>query len=159
MPTRIEGLESLKTIFSVFHDGEISHCVKNNSNLEFDVHIQYLAERISPVYRTFSVVLENVEGLYFTTWPNDAEAEPDVIIDAESIFTKELEILGGEIGNDSIKVTCNQPLPGLGYCGGFLHLKAKSAVVKDESGKTYTIKELCSLSSAYWDEWASKNKA
>ena len=155
----IEGLENINTMFSVFHDGEINRCVKTNSHLEFGVHIQYLAERINPEFRTFSVALEGVEGLYFTTWPDDANAEPDVIADVGSICTKELEILSGEIENGFIKVACNQPLPGLGYCGGFLHLKAKSAVVKDEAGKQYSIDELCSLSNGYWDEWASKNKA
>ena len=154
-----EGLENINTMFSVFHDGEIARCVKINSSLKFDVHIQYLAERINPAFRTFSIVLEGVEDLNFTTWPDDSDAEPDVITDVELIFTKELEILSGEIENESIKVACNQPLPGLGYCGGFLNLKANSAVVKDEARKEYSIEELCSLSKSYWDEWSKRNKA
>jgi hypothetical protein len=155
----IDGLENINTIFSIFHDGEIGRCVKTDSHLEFDVHIQYLAERINPTFRTFSVALDGVEALYFTTWPDDANAEPVVVADVESIFTKELEILSGEIENGAIKVACNQPLPGLGYCGGFLNLKAKSAFVKDEAGKEYSIEELCSLSESYWNEWSNKNKA
>ena len=98
-------------------------------------------------------------SLSFTTWPDDAKATPDVITNAGSIFTPELEILSAEVENDSIKVACNQPLPGLGYCGGFLNLKTKSAVVKDGAAKEYSIEELRSLGNGYWDEWASKNRA
>jgi len=159
MPMKIDGLENINTIFSVFHDGEINRCVKTNSHLEFDVHIQYLAERINPAFKKFSVVLEGVEELHFTTWPDDANAKPDVLADVGSIFTEELEILSGEIKNGAIEVACNQPLPNLGYCGGFLNIKAKSAFVSDEAGKEYSIEELCSLSTSYWNEWSNKNKA
>jgi hypothetical protein len=118
MPVKIEGLENIITMFSVFHDGGFSNCVKQGQSLKFGVDIQYLAERVNPSYRTFSVVRQGVEALSFTTWPDDATAAPDVITDIESIFTPELEILSCELENDSIKVSCNQPLPGLGYCGG-----------------------------------------
>ena len=57
---KIEGLENIMAMFSVFHDGGISNCVKRGQNLEFGVDIQYLAERINPSFRTFGVVLERV---------------------------------------------------------------------------------------------------
>lgn len=159
MPMSIEGLDNIKTVFSVLHDGEICHSIEDGSKLELEVHIQYLAERVNREFRKFSVVLEDVENLGFTTWPDDAKADPDVLTDATLMFTNELEILSGEIENNEIKVACNQPLPGLGYCGGFLYFRAKSATVKDVSGKTYSIEELCSLSDSYWDDWANRNKA
>lgn len=156
---KIEGLENITTMFSVFHDGGFANCVQHGQSLNFSVNIQYLADRINLSYRAFSVSLEAVEYLSFTTWPDDAAAKPDVVTDIELIFTPELEILSGEIENDSIKIACNQPLPGLGYCGGFLNLKAQCAVVKDEVGKEYSIEELCSLRDSYWNEWTGKNKA
>ncbi len=159
MPMKIEGLENILSMFSVFHDGDISHCIKENLILQFEVEIQYLTERINPSYRVFRIILYGVTNLSFTTWPDDAEAKPDTFTEISEIFTPELEILSAEVENNSIKVACNQPLPKLGYCGGFLKLNVNSAVVKDEAGKEYSIEELCSLSNGYWDEWANKNKA
>lgn len=159
MPMKIEGLENINSMLSVFHDGEINHAVKSNSCLKFDVNIQYLAERINPEFLAFSVILEGIESLTFTTWPDEKDEEPEIFTDINSIFTKDLGILSGEIENESIKLACNQPIPGLGYCGGFLSLKANSAIVKDEAGKEYSIDELISLSSDYWDEWSKNKKA
>ncbi len=159
MPMKIEGIENILTMFSVFHDGDIRHCTKENSTLQFEVEIHYLTERINPSYRAFRVTLYGVNNLSFTTWPDDAEAKPDTFTDIGTIFTPKLEILSAEAENSSIKVACNQPLSKLGYCGGFLKLNVNSAVVSDEAGKEYSIEELCSLSSGYWDEWANKNKA
>jgi hypothetical protein len=156
---KIEGIENILTMFSVFHDGGISQCTKDNSTLQFNVEIQYLTERIDPSFKAFHIALYGVSDLSFTTWPDDAEAKPDTFTDIRTIFTPELEILSGEVENNLIKVACNQPLPNLGYCGGFLKLSATSAVVKDEAEKEYSIEELCSLSDGYWDEWANKNKA
>ena len=155
---KIEGLEHINTMLSIFHDGEIVRATETDSGLELDVHIQYLAERIKPEFKLFNVVLEGIESLKFTTWPDDKDAEPDVITEIEAIFTEELEILSGEIEGGLIKLACNQPLPGLGYCGGSLYLNANTAIVKDEAGKEYSIEELCTLSKGYWDEWSSRNK-
>ncbi len=156
---KIEGLENILTIFSVFHDGDISRAKKEITILQLDVEIEYLAERINPSFQNFYVTLYGVKDLSFTTWPDVAEAEPEIITDLSAIFTSGLEILSGEIENNSIKVACNQPLPELGYCGGFLKLYVSSAVVKDEAGKEYSIRQLCSLSKGYWDEWANRKKA
>ena len=159
MPMKIEGLENILTMFSVFHDGVIGHCTKENSILQFNVEIQYLTERINSSYKAFRVTLYGVKELSFTTWPNDSDAESETFTDIVAIFTPELEILSCEIENNSFKIACNQPLPNFGYCGGFLKLIVNSVVVKDEAGKEYSIEELCSLSNDYWGEWANKNKA
>lgn len=159
MSIKIEGLDNVSTMFSIFHDGSISHCKKEESILQFNAEVQYLAERINLSYGAFRVTLYGIEDLSFTTWPNDTKAEPDTLTDIDAIFTPELEILSSEVGIDSIKVACNQPLPNLGYCGGILKFSLNSAVVKDEAEKEYSIEELCSLSSDYWDEWANKNKS
>jgi len=156
---KIIGIENLNDVFSIFHDGGIAAHEVEGENLVLKIEIKYLAERININYRYFRLTLENVKELNFIPWLDDLDKKEMVIKDVEKIFTSELEILSAEIGGELIKVACNQPLPNLGYCGGFLNLKASAALVSDEGGKLYSLNELGALCTEYWDEWANKNKA
>jgi hypothetical protein len=156
---KIDSLENINTMFSIFHDGEIVRCVTNNNELIMDVKIKYLAERINPKYESLYIVLENIEEISFTTWPNNAELEEEIITDVRKIFKPELVILSSDIIGNLISVACSQSSHEFEYCGGNLSLKAKSAKVKDESEKTYSLNELNTLSNEYWEEWSKKNKA
>lgn len=158
-PMKIEGPENISYVFSIFHDGGIVHCHDENGSLLLKIEIQYLAERINPDFRKFSVLLENVKGVYFSTWPSDLKSEPEVLKDVTSIFKPELEILEGNFKEGQIQVVCNQHSPEFDYCGGELYLSATSAKVTDEDGKSYSLDELDTLCKGYWEEWANRNKA
>ncbi len=156
---KIKDLNKINEIFSIFHDGEIIHSEKKDNNLIISIEIQYLANRINPEYIKFDLVLENIENLNFSTWPNNPELESEIITDIDLIFKPELQILSSEIKENLIFVACSQSSHEFEYCGGNLELKAQYAIVNDESGKVYLLKELNKLSNEYWDEWSNKNKA
>ncbi|MES2297505.1 MAG: hypothetical protein V4582_10705 [Pseudomonadota bacterium] len=153
----ISGTENLCDIFSIFHDGEISHFAVDGANLDLEVEIMYLAERVNPNYRRFRVSLQNVKNLSFQTWPKDPHMVPVTLSSPKHIFKPELEILSGELDGNLIKVICNQALPSCEYCGGELYLQADHAVVRDEGDREYSIDDLRNLSKDYWDEWSKRN--
>lgn len=149
----IVGAENLRDMFSILHDGVIVRYDSVAPNLELNVEILYLAQRVSPEYRGFRVVLQNARELSFTTWPSDLTSPPAQIKSIPDIFAPELDVLGCEIENGALKVTCNQSSPKWNYCGGELRLKADSATVTDAGGKEYSIEELGRLCDEYWNEW------
>jgi hypothetical protein len=155
---KIEGSANICNVFSIFHDGGIVHCHEENGSLLLEIEIQYLAERISPAFRKFVVLLEHVKDVCFSTWPSDLKSEPEVLKDITSIFHPELEILEGNLREGKIQVVCNQHSPEFDYCGGELYFSAASAEVIDEGGKSYSLDELDALCKGYWDEWESRNK-
>ena len=57
MPMKIEGSENVCSVFSIFHDGSIVSCISGGGDLQFEVQIQYLAERVNPNFRKFNVRL------------------------------------------------------------------------------------------------------
>jgi hypothetical protein len=149
----IVGTENLRDMFSIFHDGVIIRYEPVASNLDLDVEILYLAQRVNPEYRGFRVVLQNAREFSFTTWPNDQTAPPAKMESLPDIFAPKLDILGCDIENGALKVICNQSSPQWNYCGGELCLKADSATVTDPGGEEYSIEQLGRLSDEYWNEW------
>ena len=105
---KIKGSENIREIFSIFHDGGIVNCQIENDTLMMDVEIQYLAERINPSFRKFSITLAEVGSIRFLTWPNDLHSEPALMTDVKTIFKSDLEILEGNIKGREIQVICNQ---------------------------------------------------
>ncbi len=156
---KIISNENLQDIFSIFHDGEIVFHQIKGKHLVLKIAIQYLAQRIKKEYEYFFVTLENIEELGFTPWLDGLNEDEVLITEVEKIFLPELEILSAEIEGEFIKVACNQSLLNLGYCGGFLKLKASAASVSDEGGKLYSLNDLSVLCSEYWDEWMNKNRS
>lgn len=154
----IQGLENVRDIFSIFHDGTIVEWKKQGSNLELVVEIQYLAERVCKSYDTFSVVLHNIKDISFETWPHVKETSPWVISDIHEIFKPELEILSAEIEGGLHKIVCNQHSTAFEYCGGYLKFSCVVAVVKDPGGKEYSIEELDKICNEYWEAWANGNE-
>lgn len=155
---RIENLEKISDVFSIFHDGRIILCHLENSSLLMEIEIRYLAERIDPAFRKFTLRLYEVKNLYFSPWSDDRTSEPEVLREIDTIFQPELEILDANCEDGQIKVICNQHSLELDYFGGELCLSATSAEVLDEAGKSYSIEELDALCKDYWDEWANKHK-
>ena len=159
MPMRIEGIESIRDIFSIFHDGSLLSCVDEGGELSLEVEIEYLAKRIDPNFKRFSVRLFEVSDINFSTWPSDLAAKPATLTKLVEIFAADLEVLEGNFKGDLIEVVCNQHSSEFGYCGGELRFRCRRATVTDEAGKEYSIEELGALSKGYWDEWSKRNQA
>lgn len=159
MPMKIEGSESVRDIFSIFHDGSLVSYFSDGDTLGLDVEIQYLAERVNPDFRKFNVYLFGVSDVQFSTWPSDLKAKPETITELRKIFEVDLEILEGNIKESLIEVVCNQHSPEFAYCGGELRFRCTSATVTDEAGKAYSIEELGALCKGYWDDWSKQNQA
>jgi hypothetical protein len=154
----IVGMEAVAQVFSIFHDGVIERAHGERSDLVLSVEIEYLAGRLAPPMRTFTVRLRAVEALDFTTWPNDATAAPVVLKDVDAIFSPELDILSGEVVDGRVHVSCNQAEPGYAYCGGDLRFRAAAAEVFDERGAAYSLERLAELARGYWDDWSARHR-
>lgn len=149
----IEGADSISDIFSIFHDGTISEVLSKDGEIVLTVEIPYLAKRINPSFERFRVKLLGVKKLEFSTWPSDLKLAPELLTEAETIFTPQLEILEGNIEEGRIEVVCSQHSEAFEYCGGELSFEAQSAEVDDEAGKSYSIEELGEICEAYWNAW------
>ena len=154
----INTSENIAKIFSIFHDGGINGYSFQNDELTLTVDIMYLAQRIDTSFKTFKIIIKELNQLSLTTWPDDSNQEPEIIKDTSLVFEGDLEILDGEIEKNLVKIIFNQTKPKMGYCGGYIHFQAKTASVEDEAGKEYSIKELTDLAKGYWQEWEQRKK-
>ena len=155
---KIRGLENISALFSVFHDGRICAYTFENNELNLEIGILYLAQRVDPTFTKFNLKIEGLTGLKFVSWPSPQKLDSDIISDATVIFSNTVEILGGKVIDDQIKVECclhpSQP----DYWGGDIFFRASVATVKDENNKAYSIEELKRLSKDYWEDWARASK-
>jgi|SRR5581483_6118355 len=155
----IIGNQNLSEIFSIFHDGVIvSHRI-NGDDLELEIDIQYLAERINPNFTKFFLKIHKANNFKFEAWWKDEKADHSVLSDLGIILGKEPDILSGEIKDGVIEVALNQASAECDYCGGTLSFQADSASVLDQGHKEYALIELGQICKEYWDEWDKKNKS
>ena len=154
----IDGIENIKEVFCIFHDGVIVSGGLTGGEMRLEVRIQYLAGRVDPHYRKFQVVLKGVENVRFITWPNDTESQPRVLRNIGKIFEPDLDILNGSVKEDHVHVVCSQPSPTHDYCGGELCFIAGQSIVTDEAGKSYSMEELDALARDYWDDWEKSSQ-
>lgn len=154
----IKGDEKISEVFSIFHDGGIAAYHIAGDNLELEIEISYLTQRINQAYTKFFLSLHNARDFSFSTWPHDVNAAPAIIHDPSQIFAGEPEILSSEVKNGLIEVVMNQHSTDYDYCGGYLSFKADAAQVADEGGKQYDVNELGQICEDYWNEWSNKNK-
>ena len=153
----ISGLENIRDIFSIFHDGTIIKWGKQGSGIEIIVEIPYLTQIICKSYEWFSITLYDVNQMDFETWPHAGTVKPWVIKNLNDIFKPELEILSAELENNLQKITCNQHSTEFEYCGGHLRFSCIDATVRDPSGKEYSIEDLDKICNEYWDTWVASN--
>ncbi len=158
MPLEVNDRERLALLFSIFHDGDIVNVELNSKQLRFEVEILYLAKRINPEFTKFFVTLENVNNLTFSTWSN-IPGRDEILDSVEAIFEPVLEILSAEVKDNFIEVACSQSSNKYAYCGGNLRFIADTATITDESGKSYSVNELDSICSEYWEAWQRGNEA
>lgn len=152
----IQGIKNLHELFNIFHDGGIAHYRMIGQDLELTVEIQYLAALVQPHFQGFSVLLSNVRDLAFRAWTIEQSAQSPLLIRHSEIFEPELEILGAEIEGDVLSITCGRPIDRYDHSGGHLILRADSAQVFDEAGKSYSIEALGDLCGAYWRNFGSE---
>lgn len=150
--------KDIAEVFGIFHDGCIAGGTKVDRAAELVIEIEYLAERIRPTDRKFTVRIDDLEQVRFTPWADDGQSlVPDITGFAE-IASLDLGVLSAEAEGLKVRIACTQDRPGLGYCGGFLEMAAGGCRVFDESGREWTLEELRKLSDDYWSDWAAGNK-
>lgn len=155
----IETPQSISDVFAIFHDGGIVDQRVEGTDLVLTVEIEYLAQRVSPDYKSFQIRLAGARDMRFTTWPNERDAQPRQLASVDAIFAAELDILSSTVEDGAIRVVCNQPSTAYDYCGGELVFHAERATVTDEAGTSYAIDALDKLCKGYWDHWREKQTA
>lgn len=152
----ITGIDNIRQLFSVFHDGGIEAPQCQDGTLTFNVETSYLAERIDPAFTAFSVTLRNVENLICTVWLKDQTTRT---ADPLTVLSEEPEILNGSLKDGAIEVMFEGArwLP-TDYTGGVLSFSCASASVLAEGGRECTLDELWDLSEGYWTEWSARAK-
>ena len=154
----ISNPESIRDVFSIFHDGTIEKAVLSDRTMRMTIDIRYLAERIKVKYQYFFVELEAFRNVEFHAWSGILGNEKEVLSNLTAIFSTELEILEANLKQERFEVICNiHSRSKSNYCGGELLFQADSARVFDEANKEYSISELEELCRAYWNDWKAKN--
>jgi hypothetical protein len=154
----ITSAESIRDIFSIFHDGGIEKATLFDGTLKLTIGITYLAERVKSGSEFFYVELGGFRDVEFRAWPAILENEKVLISDLAVISKLELEILSANLKEDRFEIICNIPsYLNSDYSGGELLFRADSARVYDEVGKEYSILELGAVCEAYWNEWKMKH--
>ena len=150
----IEGLENLRTLFGVFHDGDILLLAHGEGRLELAIEIPYLAKQIDPNCRAFILKMQGVRGFSFQPWLPADQAQREPVTDPERAFGFDLEVLSCEINADGLSIWCNADGDDFS-CGG-LALKADSAMLSDESGRECTLDEVLEIARGYWDDFSNR---
>lgn len=147
------ALENIKIVFSLFHDGAIVDWSGDKNKLTLKINCSYLAQRIDKTFDDFYVDLVNVKKLELDPWTKPVELPARIKTEFVDIFKAELEIMGGEIENDLVVVTCLQLDHAFDYTGGNLSVNCDAIKVYDQKKREITIEELRAISKAYWTEW------
>lgn len=147
----ISGAESIAAALSMLHDGDIE-CVRiNNGNIDFNVAISYLAQRITSTDRCFKISLIRPGQMTFSTWENDPPGASTSLPGLEVLLTHRLEILDASAEGEMVKLVCNARGANASFCGGELYFAAAAIDIRDESGNAWTVEELARLAQSYWD--------
>jgi hypothetical protein len=153
----ITSPQSIRDIFSIFHDGTIENTSLSDGILKLTIDIPYLADRVKNGYKFFYVELDGFRDAEFHAWPAMLGKEKELVSDLAIIFKPALEILEANLKEDQFEVVCNiKSFSNSDYCGGELLFRANSARVRDEANKEYSISELDEICRAYWNEWKMK---
>ena len=150
--------EDIAELFGIFHDGSIARGTRVGHATELVVEIEYLAERIRPSDRSFTIRMDDLEKLRFTPWADEGQPEIPAVTDFAEITRLDLGILSAEADGTRVKIACTQDRRHPDYCGGLLEMTVGECRVFDESGCEWSLEELRKLSDGYWSEWAARNK-
>lgn len=147
------GLQDTEDLFSIFHDGVIAEWAGNYQLLTLTIECRYLAERIDPSFRQFTIELSEISTLSFETWPNPFELPVETFVEPWTIFAAPLEILSATIKNDLVEIVCNQHDIRFDYCGGLLRIGCNGIRVFDQHKRELTIPQLDTICNAYWNDF------
>lgn len=127
----------------MFHDGNLTKFIRNQSDFEFAIEIEYLAELINPMYSLFKGKLKNCTKLEYHVWGE----EHRIIDNLNTLGALELEILHAEVMDNYIAVKC---LSDDGSCGGDLVIVADDIIIFDENNQEVTLNKLDEICKLYW---------
>ena len=135
----IEGLENLRALFAVFHDGRVNLRSKADASLEVSIQIRYLTQRINPEYTRFILSLREMGMFSYQPWVPPDQVQSKAITDPTIVFGFNLELISSDIKENRLAIWCNANPDDEGFSCGELSLNAQSAAVFDESGREYTL--------------------
>jgi hypothetical protein len=142
------NLEDQELLFSIFHDGSIFDLSSNDKELFFSIDIMYLAERLNPTFRYFTVQILNPSEFYFEV------SESKRVVNNEEINNLGLEILKTEMTRGKIRVFCSA---NNGDTFGFLNIKTRDIQIFDQERKRLELKQLEVMAREYWDEFGRRS--
>jgi hypothetical protein len=148
---KVTSSQKIETIFSLLHDGTITHWSGDKNSLTLTVDCQYLAERIDKSFSKFYVELIQVDEMVLSTWPNPLDRPVRILKEPIDIFKAELEILSADVMDDRVIVACNQYNTELDYSGGNLMISCKAIKVFDQDRNELTMDDLTEICKGYWD--------
>jgi|APTNR8051073442_1049403.scaffolds.fasta_scaffold03514_4 hypothetical protein len=152
------GSDEIAEVFGLFHDGWISNGTFMGGNAEIVVEIEYLAERVRPTYRRFTIHLEDVDAIRFSPWIEVGSPSVPCISNFSEIVGLQLGLLSAEAADSIVRVACTQDQRDRGFSGGVLEIAAAKCRIFDEGGEEWTLTGLGGLAEGYWEEWAAPNK-
>lgn len=153
--------EAIAELFSVLHDGWIVSHESTSGDLTLTIEIGYLAKRLNPEYRSFTVRLINVRDVRFEYWLEDPAAKPREATSLDGIFDKPLEICEGEVDAARGVVSINLftgPSTSLDHSGGKLSFRADDVIIHDAGRVERTLHELTTLAADYWNEFRKRGR-
>jgi len=154
----IADAESIRDIFSIFHDGTIKKAILSDQTMRMTIDIPYLADRVKSGNKYFFVELDGFRDVEFHAWSGMLGKNKELVTDLALIFRSELEILEANLKEERFEVVCNiKSTSNSNFYGGELLFRANSALVFDEAQKKYSISELKNICRDYWNEWKTKN--
>lgn len=131
------------SLFSMFHDGSLVKLEKQESNVLFQVDIQYLAEIINPNYEYFNGYLKHCRELAFVDFPGKTIFDLSNLQEAENI---QPEILSAEVIENSVKVYCSIDF----NYGGVFQFKAEDIKIFDQDNNQITLQQIRQFCKQYW---------
>ncbi|WML34972.1 hypothetical protein [Clostridium sp. OS1-26] len=140
-------LENQADIFSIFHDGSFTKFIKNQSDVEFIIEIEYLAELINPMFSLFKGKLKNCTKLEYHVWGE----EHRIIDNLSTLGALDLEVLYAEVKGNYIEAKCFDDE----NCGGDLVIVTDDIIIFDENNQEVLLNKLVEICKSYWN---SKHK-
>ena len=148
--------EDLIDIFSILHDGTISEWRGDKRLLTLTVECLYLAERIDKSFDKFYIELYDIVKIELDPWTNSKEIPSIIKTEFTDIFKAELEILGANLKEENVVVTCSQFDKNFDYIGGNLTINCQKIKIFDQNKNELTIDQLGEICKNYWDELSNK---
>ncbi len=141
-----DDIQNQVDIFNIFHDGDLANIEKSFDNIVFMVNIPYLAKLLKPGCTFFRGKMESIKFFFFEFWGD----VPRTTHNISYINSLQLEILGAEVNNNLVEVSCRSNRI-QDYSGGVLKFEAKRILIYDEESNPISLNKLEQLCRQYWN--------